>query len=313
MIGNTITRGDRGPRHDRSPSACSARGSSRYLPLTVLGAAVVCALGTVCAVAIGVPAPLAARADVAQGDGSGHGGVDGEEITAEVEAGGGTGSGGGGSSVPNPDRCSWKAVMRIDPSSGASTEVTRRIGSKTQVLMSFECLGPPARSGRKWITRATGGGSSARRRLPAPDVSTAPPPDRGVVNVGTWFWVSRSVWKPWSVTASVATPAGPVTVTTTARPSRLILDPGDGRPPVRCAGPGHAWNAAFGDDVRTGCMYTWRRASTALPGGAYRASLTIQWKVTWRSSLGASGRLPDIRTSTPFMAHVREIQAVASR
>lgn len=276
----------------------------------MVGVAAVSALGTL---TVGASGPQPALAEAARGSGGGHGGVDGDEITAEVDAGGGAGHGSGGSSAANPDRCSWKAVMRIDPSSGASTEVTRRIGSKIQVLMTFDCLGPPARSGRKWITRVSGGGASARRRLPAPGVSTAPPPDRGVVNVGTWFWVSRSVWKPWSVTATVATPAGPVTVTTTARPSRLILDPGDGHPPVRCAGPGRQWNAVFGDTVRTGCMHVWRRASTSMPGGAYRASISIQWTVTWRSSLGASGRLPDIRTSTPFMAQVREIQAVASR
>lgn len=285
----------------------SGTATSSCLPLTSLALAMLCAL---CAVTIGVLGPRSARADVGRetGRGSGgHGGVDGEEITADVDAGG------GGSSTANPDRCSWKAVKRVDPASGARIEVTRRIGSKLQVLMTFDCLGPPARTGRKWITRSSGAGASARRRLPAPDVSTAPPPQRGVVNVGTWFWVSRAVWKPWSVTASVATPAGPVTVTTTARPVRLSLDPGDGRSPVRCEGPGRPWNAALGDSVRTGCMYTWRRASTTLPGGAYRASMTIQWKVTWRSSLGASGRLPDIRTSTPFMVTVREIQAVAAR
>lgn len=294
MNQQTSIRDEVGTPHDRLRSEVGPDPR-----LSTMGLAVLCALGLV---AVGVIGPRSARAD------DGRGGIDGDEITAEID-------GSGGSSSANPDRCTWRSVTRTDPSGGAPRPVERRIGSKTQVLMTFECLGPPPRSGRKWITRvSTGGnGASARRRLPAPDVTTAPPADRGVVNVGTWYWVSRAVWKPWSVTAGVVTPAGPVTVTTTARPFRLILDPGDGRGPVSCTGPGRPWTPAFGDDARSACMYTWSRASTSLPGASFRAALSIEWKVTWRSSTGASGRLPNIRTSTPFMARVREIQAVAAR
>jgi len=276
------------------------------MPLTI---SVAMAVGCAATVWLGALGPRQANAE------GGGGRVDGDEIIAEIDERDRSGDDGGNGGDANPDRCSWSSVTRIDPATGARQPVTRRLGSKTQVLMSFECAGPPPRSGRKWITRRneSGSGSSARRKLPAPDVSTAPRADMGVVNVGTWFWVSRAVWKPWSVTASVATPAGPVTVTTTARPSRLVLDPGDGSRPVACAGPGLAWNPAFGDRTPTACMHVWRNASTAAAAGAYRAKLTIVWKVTWRSSLGVSGRLPDVRTSTPFLARVREIQAVAAR
>lgn len=280
------------------------RTHGRRMPLTI---SVAVAVGCAATVWLGALGPRRADAE------GGGGRVDGDEIIAEIDDPGR--DGGGDGTAPNPDRCSWTSVTQIDPVTGRRQPVTRRLGSKTQVLMSFECAGPPPRSGRKWITRRneSGSGSSARRKLPAPDVSTAPRADMGVVNVGTWFWVSRAVWKPWSVTASVATPAGPVTVTTTARPSRLVLDPGDGSRPVACSGPGLAWTPAFGDRTPTSCMHVWRNASTAAPAGVYRAKLTIVWKVTWRSSLGVSGRLPDVRTSTPFLARVREIQAVAAR
>lgn len=262
------------------------------------------AICTMAILTLGGLGPRGVRAD----DSESRGGVEGDEITADAV--------GGGNPTPNPDKCSWRSVTRPNPATGGDEAVTRRRGSDEQVLMAFDCEGPPPRAGRKWITRrpASGGSrASARRRLPAPGVSLAPAPDRGVVNVGSWFWASRAVWKPWSVSATVVTPAGPVTVTTTARPSRLIFDPGDGHSPVSCSGPGTAWTAAYGDRLPSRCMYTYRRASTDRPGGTYAASLSIVWRVTWRSSLGAGGRLPDVHTTTRFPSLVREIQAIAAR
>lgn len=77
-------------------------------------------------------------------------------------------------------------------------------------------------------TIARSAASIAYDLIPAPFGEFAPPARQGLINIGTWFWVSPLVWQPKSVTAWVPSPIGPIVVTTTATPYRLIFDPGDG-------------------------------------------------------------------------------------
>jgi hypothetical protein len=128
-----------------------------------------------------------------------------------------------------------------------------------------------------------------------------------------WFWVPRRHWRPVSVTVSVPTPTGPLSVTTTATPDRLEFDPGDGSATRTCRGPGRAWTTALGDRTRSTCMHTYLRASHRTATGAYLARLTTVWKVTWRTNRGVSGRAPDLRTHSTASITVREIQAVGRR
>jgi hypothetical protein len=41
--------------------------------------------------------------------------------------------------------------------------------------------------------------------------------------------------------------------------------------------------------------------------------LDVVWSVTWRTNLGASGRLPDLRLGAFHNLRVRELQAVITR
>lgn len=158
---------------------------------------------------------------------------------------------------------------------------------------------------------ATSAGDSVSRLVNTLALRTAPPSDKMVVNIGTWFWVPRAVWKPVSVTAWIPTKVGPISVTTTATPRTLTYSPGDGNRPVTCVGPGRAWNPRLGDRAVSSCMYTYRRATHRHPRHRWRAKMTITWSVTWRSSLGVAGVLPSIGTSAPLSVRVLELQALS--
>ena len=142
-------------------------------------------------------------------------------------------------------------------------------------------------------------------------IKTAPPSNKMVVNVGTWFWVPRAVWKPVSVTAYIPTSAGPITVTTTARPTSLIYSPGDGNAAVTCKGPGTPWSQSRGDNDTSNCMYTYASASHTRTTGTYAANTAIKWTVTWSSNLGVGGQLPSIRTGLTTPVRVLEMQALS--
>jgi hypothetical protein len=150
---------------------------------------------------------------------------------------------------------------------------------------------------------------SVTRQLPAPQASFAPPAGKAVAQVGTWFWVGAAQWQP--VTATAAVPG--LSATVTAVPVALRLDPGDGphgTGPVSCGGPGQVWTAADGDDAVSACQYTYRHSSALSPTGTWRASVSIDWQVTFTASDGSASDLGRLVTSTPYELRVGELQAV---
>ena len=229
----------------------------------------------------------------------GEGSVDDEIITAEVRF----------DAPPTESACTWEPVAGVQPVtvqtvSGAHTE-TLVYRSCDNRVMSYHWVrnsspGRVAESSRSRVSRLVN--MIAFR--------TAPSLDNMVVTVGTWFWVPRQLWRPVSVTAWIMTTYGPVSVTTTARPHRLVYSPGDGNAPVRCAGPGRPWIPRLGDTATSPCMYTYGSASHTQRTGTYRARASIVWKVSFRSNLGIGGPLPGIRTSLPLTARVNELQVL---
>jgi hypothetical protein len=155
------------------------------------------------------------------------------------------------------------------------------------------------------------------RQLPAPRATFAPPATKGIVRVGMWFWISD--WSLVSVTAWVPTPSGPRWATTTARPVRLVFEPGDGRyghGAVTCAGPGTTWTKVRGDVAPSpsGCQYTYDHSSVMASNRAsFAATVTIVWDVTWKGSSGTGGYSGQLRTSRTYAMKVREIQALVAR
>lgn len=120
-----------------------------------------------------------------------------------------------------------------------------------------------------------------------------------LVNVPTWLWVDRSVWRQVSASAS----AGGVRVTTSATPTRVVWDMGDGGA-VACDGPGTAYDPSRPAATPT-CAYTYRR-----PTERAVVIATIEWTVRWTSTAGASGDLGVVRRSSSVPVRVAESQAI---
>lgn len=127
------------------------------------------------------------------------------------------------------------------------------------------------------------------------------------VNLWTWFWTSSATWQTRRATAT----AGGVSATVIVKPVVLLFDPGDGSSDVQCPGPGRPWTTADGDLRPTGggCGYRYWSA-TRVP---VISTQSIRWTVSWHSSDGESGTLPDLTTSRSGQLMVLQIESVATR
>ena len=269
---------------------------------------------TAIAVVVGVFIPSDAHASDSQNSSSidVSAGVDGSRVMAGVRWGSPPGSGG------LDEECEWSVALPRDTHSDAD-EVTKVVGSTTYRLYDYTCFDREPATTYHWIpevsttTLAQQASSVVYENIPAPWGNFAPPAHRGVVKLGTWIWVNPLMWIPIRATAWVPTPAGPIAVTTTATPKELIFDPGDGAlgtGEVTCRGPGIPWIEAFGDSLPSPCMYTYQHASAKAQNGMFRAKVSIEWEVTWVSSLGARGSLGTVTLDAHHNMVVREIQGL---
>lgn len=146
--------------------------------------------------------------------------------------------------------------------------------------------------------------------LSLPGIGLNPPAGRDqLVGVTTWLWVSGAWAQP--VTASAS--AGGVTVTTTASPTEVVWDMGDGHQ-LTCAGPGTPYDPSR-PDAQPSCSYTYAASSAGQPGGAYTLTATEYWSVSWRAAgvpagAPAAGRLPALARTSRISVRVAEAQAI---
>ena len=132
-----------------------------------------------------------------------------------------------------------------------------------------------------------------------------------VVNAYTWFWTDPGSFRALTARAD----AGGVWAEVSVTPTALSFTPGDGAAAVSCPGPGVAWQP--GDGVwaasPAGCDYRYPQSSIHQPEGLVTATYGIQWSVTWTSSTGATGTLPDLTTTSNTTFVVAEVQSVVIR
>lgn len=251
-------------------------------------------------------------------------------VIARASTGGGsTGSSGiwagvsyyWGEWVGTRSNCTWSAYLGSSDLAGlpGGAPPPRTINGINYRLFVRVC---PAGNRLVWVPQVQPrlidhwNASLLTRWLPRPALHMAPPARRVVVHVSTWFWTDVTVWKPVSVTAWIPTPEGPLWVTTTAVPTRLEFDPGDGgwgSGTVSCVGPGVPWFAGFGDGLPSplGCDYTYRHSSVlAANRSTFAARLSIVWSVSWRASTGAGGPAGELRTTSTAAVTVNEIEGI---
>ena len=242
-------------------------------------------------------------------------GIAGNQIMAGIQYGAAPGSSG------SSQDCEWSIAIPHDAHTGNGTLVEKVSGGISYRLFEYTCLNRNPATTFHWIPQvstaqlAEQATSVVYDNIPAPWGNFAPPAKRGVVKLGTWFWVNPLMWVPVSATAGVPTPAGYISVTTTATPKKLIFDPGDGSlgsGPVTCDGPGLPWIEIFGDHMKSKCMYTYTHSSSMHPSGAFPATLSVQWHITYTTNFGARGTVGDFTFAASHQLVVREVQALVT-
>ena len=132
-----------------------------------------------------------------------------------------------------------------------------------------------------------------------------------VVNAYTWFWTDPGSFQALTARAD----AGGVWAEVSVTPTALSFRPGDGAAAVSCPGPGVAWQPGNGVWAASpaGCDYRYPHSSIHQPDGRVTATYGVQWSVTWTSSTGATGTLPDLTTTSNATFAVAEVQSVVIR
>jgi len=243
------------------------------------------------------------------------GSAHGDQIMAGVEYGASPAGGGGADSA-----CEWSESTPRDASAtGPGVSVTKLVGPLTYQLYDVTCPDREPPTTFHWLPQISTEGlaqhaaSIVYDNLPAPWGNFAPPARRGFINIGMWFWVNWALWNPISVTVVLPTLSGPVSVTTTATPKKLIFEPGDGdlgSGPITCDGPGMIWMSEFGDKLSSPCMYTYRHSSATRPSGLFESRVGMQWHVTWTSSIGLHGTFGELTLYSSHQMNIREVQAL---
>lgn len=133
-------------------------------------------------------------------------------------------------------------------------------------------------------------------QLDAPAITpTFNPPTRTLVNLPTWWWAAGAGDQPLTATAG--------SVTVTATPSRMEVDPGDGGAVKACP---------FVTQRSDACSYTYRKGSN---GAGYPARVRLVWTLVFTDT-AAPIDLPDIPTTfeSPWSGTtvpVREVQTLS--
>ena len=146
--------------------------------------------------------------------------------------------------------------------------------------------------------------ASSTLDMPFPGPRTNP--DRGVdqlVGIDTWMWIDPAAWQPLSTTVSIPG----LSATVTATPVSATWDMGDGQEPVVCNGPGTPYDVDRPEAGQsTDCSHLYQVR------GAYTATVTILYEVSWSASNGEGGTLEPAPRSTQFPMSVAERQAVGA-
>jgi hypothetical protein len=144
----------------------------------------------------------------------------------------------------------------------------------------------------------------AKMKLLGPDVASPRARGKYVVGVPMWLWVNQgpTTYGPQSTSAS----AGAVTVTATAKVSKVVWRMGDGTS-VTCNGPGTPYQASQAMAESPTCGHTYSRTSAAA-GGKFEVSAVSTWAIDWQGG-GETGQFTEIR-ETDVQVAIGEVQVV---
>lgn len=125
------------------------------------------------------------------------------------------------------------------------------------------------------------------------------------VGVPMWMWVNQSATTYGPNTASAS--AGGVTVTATAKVSKIVWTMGDGAS-VTCNGPGAPYQASEGMAESPTCGHVYSKTSAGAGDGKFPVTATSTWTIDWQGG-GQAGQLTEIRQTNVQVA-IGELQVV---
>ncbi|GGY70703.1 ATP/GTP-binding protein [Streptomyces xanthochromogenes] len=142
--------------------------------------------------------------------------------------------------------------------------------------------------------------------LRGPQIGITPKPGgKGVVGMPVYLWTATGAETYGPNTASAS--AGGVTVTATAKVSKIVWSMGDGRS-VTCTTAGTPYQAEFGKQPSPDCGYRYSQPSSTQPSGKYHVTATSTWSIDWTGG-GQTGQLTETRTSAVDIT-VAEVQVL---
>ncbi|MEU6546434.1 ATP/GTP-binding protein [Streptomyces sp. NPDC046859] len=141
--------------------------------------------------------------------------------------------------------------------------------------------------------------------LLGPDIASPRRSGKYTVGVPMWMWVNQSATTYGPNTASAS--AGGITVTATAKVSKIVWQMGDGAS-VTCNGPGTPYTSTEGMAPSPTCGHVYSKTSAGAQGGRFPVTATSTWTIDWQGG-GQAGQLTEVRQTNVQVA-VGEVQVV---
>ncbi|MCX5009184.1 ATP/GTP-binding protein [Streptomyces sp. NBC_00638] len=141
--------------------------------------------------------------------------------------------------------------------------------------------------------------------LLGPDIASPRAAGKYSVGVPMWMWVTQGTTTYGPNTASAS--AGGVTVTATAKVSKIVWTMGDGAS-VTCTGPGTPYTSSKGMAQSPTCGHEYSKTSAGSQSGKFPVTATSTWTINWQGG-GQAGQLTEIRQTNVQVA-VGEVQVV---
>ncbi|WP_239014821.1 ATP/GTP-binding protein [Streptomyces sp. CdTB01] len=141
--------------------------------------------------------------------------------------------------------------------------------------------------------------------LIGPDIASPRAAGKYTVGVPMWMWVHQGATTYGPNTASAT--AGGVTVTATAKVSKIVWTMGDGVS-VTCNGHGTPYTSSEGMAQSPTCGHVYAKTSSGARSGKFPVTATSTWTINWQGG-GQAGQLTEVRQTNVQVA-VGEVQVV---
>ncbi|WP_398859999.1 ATP/GTP-binding protein [Streptomyces chengmaiensis] len=143
--------------------------------------------------------------------------------------------------------------------------------------------------------------------LRAPEIGITPRPGgKGVVGMPVYMWTEKGpeTYGPNVASAS----AGGITVTATAKVSKIVWQMGDGKT-VTCTTAGTPYRAEYGKKPSPDCGHRYNVPSSTTGSGRFHVTATSTWTIDWVATSGPTGQLTEVRDSAVDIT-VAEVQVL---